>query len=281
MRGSSIPRAVSRVLKMPKWNQMWNHILITGASSGIGRALALLLGEPGRRLTLCGRSRERLENLAAELRGRGVAVTVLAGDLATVEGRGAVTAYLGSEAPDVVVNNAGAGLYGDVVDVPVDRLLEVAALDVTAVLELTVTAAKALVARGRGGTILNVSSVAAFPPFPGLAVYAASKAFVNQLSVSMDYELNPRGVRVLAACPGVVDTSFRTSAGGDAAATSAYDLGTMTAAYAAEQLRWQMARGRRLHVFDWRYRLLLYAARHLIPSRLTAWILHRSIQSLR
>lgn len=253
--------------------------LITGASSGIGMALARLLASKGWELLLAGRDEQRLMALSDDLLPLSPSIRVVAGDLSTVEGRSGLIEYIKVEIPDLVVNNAGAGYYGEILELPMEKHLEIMALNNNAVFEITVAAAAALKGAGRRGTILNVSSVAAFlSPFPGLAVYAATKAFVNHFSLSMDYELSPLGIRVLTACPGVVTTTFRRRAGGKGDGEGRM---SMSADYAAAQLWWQIEKGRSLHLFDWRYRFVIRVAEYLLPRSWVGYLLHRSIQELK
>jgi short-subunit dehydrogenase len=254
----------------------FTRALITGASSGIGMALARLLAGKGLNLTLCGRDKEALQALYSELVATGISVDIIVGDLVSVSDRQHVIESITTNSPDLVINNAGCGIYGNLVDVPLADQLNLITLNVTAAFELTVVAAKTLRRASRQGTILNISSAAAFMPFPGAASYAASKSFVKQFSLALDAELKPHAIRILTACPGVVTTAFRQRAGG---VTLPQERLAMTASYAAEQLWWQIEHGKALHIFDWRYRLLLGLA-NFLPRNLVMRILQRSLRSL-
>lgn len=249
---------------------------VTGASSGIGMALARMLAHEGWHVTLCGRSSEHLNALQGELEGSGCHAVCLIGDLSTAEGRASAVAYLKENVPSLVINNAGIGIYGEAVSQPPEQQQRLLALNTQAVSELTLAAAHAMMSAGIKGTILNVSSVAGFLPFSGFALYAASKAFVTQLSLALDGELATKGIRVLVSCPGPVTTAFRQRAGGREAAGNG---GSMTPEYAAAEILWQIRKGKALHVFDWRYRCFAAIARFL-PYRLLSSILARSIRSI-
>jgi short-subunit dehydrogenase len=185
--------------------------IITGASSGIGAALARRLAEAGYDLLLVARRVDRLEALAADLRTRhGRDVRVLALDVT----RDDVEQVLAAAAPDatVLVNNAGAGRFGRALEVPIDEQAQVVRLNCESLTRLSLRFLQLFAAR-RKGVIVNIASIAAFQPVPYFAVYAASKAYVLSLSEALDYEGRPSGVRVVAICPGPVPTEFQQIAG--------------------------------------------------------------------
>lgn len=192
--------------------------LVTGASAGLGEEFARQLADRGSDLVLVARREDRLEALASHLRAAGRHVEVLVADLATDEGQSAVAARLGDTAApiDLLVNNAGFGAYGDVVDLPVDTQMRMVEVNVAAVTRLAHAALEGMVARGRGG-VINVASTAAFQPDPHAAVYGATKAYVLSLSQALHEEVAARGVRVLALCPGVTPTEFQQAADIDVA----------------------------------------------------------------
>jgi short-subunit dehydrogenase len=189
-------------------------VLITGASSGIGAALAKVFAGHGHELALVARRADRLESLADEIaatgRARPILITV---DLERRDGASAIAAELSSRGlePAIVVNNAGFGLRGAAAALSRDEQLAMVDLNVRALTELSLMFVDSL-ARHRGG-ILNVASLAAFLPGPGMAVYYASKAYVLSFSEALHRELSGRGVRVTALCPGPVPTEFQARAG--------------------------------------------------------------------
>jgi short-subunit dehydrogenase len=188
----------------------WSGALVTGASSGIGEAMARQLGAAGVPTVIVARRADRLEALAAEVPG----LEVLVADLLTPAGIAAVAARLADAARpvDLLVNNAGFGRSGRFVEVDADASAEQVELNVTALVRLTRAALPALVARGRGA-VLNVSSVAGFQPGPGAAVYAATKAFVTSFTESLHEELRGTGVTATALCPGYTRTEFQEVSG--------------------------------------------------------------------
>ena len=186
---------------------------MTGASSGIGEAFARALAARGRRLVLVARRAERLARLSAELGGEEAALP-LALDLSrpdAAESLARALAERGLEV-DLLVNNAGLGQAGRLLDQPLERLRAMIDLDVRAVVELTRALLPAMVERG-AGAVVNVVSRAAFQAVPFLAVYAASKAFVLSFTESLATELEGTGVTVQALCPGNVPTEFQKVAG--------------------------------------------------------------------
>jgi len=189
-------------------------VLITGASSGIGAALAKVFAAHGHEIALVARRQDRLEALAGEIAATGrPRPTLITVDLERRDGASAIAAELSSLGlePAIVVNNAGFGLRGAAAALSRDEQLAMIDLNVRALTELSLMFVDSL-ARHRGG-ILNVASLAAFLPGPGMAVYYASKAYVLSFSEALHCELSERGVRVTALCPGPVPTEFQARAG--------------------------------------------------------------------
>ena len=189
-------------------------VLITGASSGIGSALAKVFAAHGHELALVARRQDRLEALADEIAATGrPRPTVFTADLERREAASIIAAELSSQGlePAFVVNNAGFGLSGAATALSRDEQLAMIDVNVRALTELSLMFIDS-VARHRGG-ILNVASLAAFLPGPGMAVYYASKAYVLSFSEALHRELSGLGVRVTALCPGAVPTEFQARAG--------------------------------------------------------------------
>jgi short-subunit dehydrogenase len=193
--------------------------LITGASSGIGAAYAKEFAARGADLVLVARGEEVMQRLAEEIRSQyGRKVEVIAGDLGVPGAADAVAnrvAELGL-AIDVLVNNAGFGLHGDLVEADPARLTAMVQLNCVALVDLTRSFLPGMVARRRGA-VVNVASTAAYQPVPHLAVYAATKAFVLSFTEALHAEVKPAGVRVLAISPGATQTQFFEVAGEKAA----------------------------------------------------------------
>jgi short-subunit dehydrogenase len=189
---------------------MTETVLVTGASSGIGLELTKCFAADQSRLILVARNTAALETLAAELRREhGSEVQVMGADLARSESPQEIFQALKGRgvAVDVLVNNAGFGLHGRFVELPLARQLEIIQVNVAALVALTGHFLPDMVSRRRGG-ILNVGSVAGFIPGPNMAVYYASKAFVQSFGEALFEELRGTGVRVTNLCPGPTETNF-------------------------------------------------------------------------
>jgi len=189
--------------------------IITGASSGIGTALARVFAANGHQLVLVGRQQDQLNAVADEIAatGAGARPLVIALDLARMDTPARIAHELGGRGLEAayVVNNAGYGIIGDAHEG--DRAEQLGMIDVNA-RALTELSLRFLdsVTRHRGG-ILNVSSVSAYMPGPGMALYHATKAYVVSFTEALHTELAPLGVRVSVLCPGPVPTKFQERAG--------------------------------------------------------------------
>ena len=188
--------------------------LITGASAGIGAALARTFAGNGHELLLVARREQRLHELADEIAALGHKRPLV--EPVDLERHDATEQIVAAMArlrvePDVVVNNAGFGLLGPAASLSRPEQLAMVDVNVRALTGLSLAFVDVL-ARRRGG-ILNVASVAAFLPGPYMAVYYATKAYVVSFSDALHWELRPHGVRVTALCPGPVPTEFQARAG--------------------------------------------------------------------
>jgi uncharacterized protein len=202
------------VSRFQPWQYRDRWALVTGASAGLGQVFAGRLAERGMNLVLTARRQERLTDLAGKLeRSHGIRTHVVAADL----GSPGEAPRLWAEASSgrvihLLVNNAGFGAQGLFDQVPLERHVEMLQLNCTALVELCHLSLREMRERGEGG-IINVSSIAGFQPVPTLATYAASKAFVLSFSEALWVENAPRGIRVLALCPGRTPTEFQEVAG--------------------------------------------------------------------
>jgi uncharacterized protein len=189
--------------------------LVTGASSGIGEALARGLAERGHGVTLVARREAKLRELASELGERhGVRADVVACDLSDAGARDGLAAEierLGRQV-EILVNNAGFGIYTPFVESERERELQQVRLNCEAVIDLTARWLPAMVQRRRG-TVIVTASTAAFQPIPSNASYAAAKAFALSFAEAVHVEVAGAGVTVTALCPGPVPSGFQEASG--------------------------------------------------------------------
>ena len=184
--------------------------LVTGASSGIGVALAGELARRGHALILVARRADRLRDMAAEISGEhGVRVEWIAADLTDASERDRVPAEVAArgQVVDVLVNDAGMGTAGRFHELPVAKEVQLVRLNVEAMVALCGAFLPGMVERGSGG-VLNVASVSGFMPVPQQATYSASKAFVLTFTEALTIDLHGTGVTATALCPGPVKTEF-------------------------------------------------------------------------
>ncbi len=238
--------------------------LITGASSGIGAIYADRLARRGYDVLMVARNRERLDALAQRLtQATGRSVGVIAADLNNNADLARIEAKLRTDTRiSMLVNNAGFGATSPLLDSDVERMDEMVALNVRALMRLTYAAVPGFVARG-AGAIINIASIVAIAPELLNGVYGASKAFVLAFTKSLQHELTDKGIRVQAVLPGATATDFWNIAGRPVehlptqwvmsaqdlvdAALSGFDLGeTVTLPSLAESSDWDTFEASRL-----------------------------------
>lgn len=239
----------------------FTRALVTGASSGIGEAIARELGNAGVSLVVTARRRDRLQDIAAAFPD----TEVLVADLETKAGRTRVEQRLATEDEpvDLLVNNAGFGTTGAFAGLDADRSEREIDLNVVALTRLTRAALPRMIAAGRGW-ICNVASVAAFQAAPRLAVYAATKAYVLSFSEALHEEVRGTGVVVSALCPGLTRTEFQ-SVSNSADYMSRYPaMAWLSAEQVAREGLTDCARGRAVSVPGYQYKSMV-AASSFVP----------------
>ena len=189
--------------------------VITGSSSGIGKVYAERLAARGHDVVLIARREDRLREIAADLEERfAIKADILAADLSTTAGVAAVADRIKNDpAATMLVNNAGFSMLKPLAETPEDVIASMIALNVNALTSLSKTALVSFKAKG-GGTIINVGSAAGFAPYPGIPVYAATKAYVYLFTQSLQSEVAGTGVRVQLVLPGAVVSEGWDVAGG-------------------------------------------------------------------
>jgi uncharacterized protein len=182
--------------------------LITGASSGIGEAFARLFAAEGFDLVLTARREEKLQALAADMPAT-TNVVVIPGDLSTSAGINTFCESVSSQSLeiDVLINNAGMMVEEEFAHLTSEQIERTITLNITALTQLIHKFLPAMKAR-KSGRILNVASVAAFHPVPGMDIYAATKAYVLSFSEALSENLRDTGISVTALCPGLTDTDM-------------------------------------------------------------------------
>ena len=194
--------------RLPTFAYKGSTALITGATGGLGQAFAEQLAERGSNLVLVGRSEDKLNALAQRLEQQHrISTTVLTADLASAADVDQLISKLDTKPIDLLINNAGFGIFERFLETPLRRQMEQIDVNVRALVLLTHALAPGMVARNKGG-VINLSSSAGFQPLAGANIYAASKSFVLLFSEALAQELVSTGVRVLAVCPGPVATGF-------------------------------------------------------------------------
>lgn len=255
---------------MEPWRGKW--ALVTGASAGIGRALAEQLAAGGTHLVLTARRRDRLEQLAKELSGlHGVRVEVAVADLTQPNAPEDLFAFTRNKKLeiDLLVNNAGFGQYGLFHQSDPARLMEMVQVNCSAVVHLTRLFLPGMVERRRGG-ILILGSTAAFQGVPFFAAYAATKAFDLIFAEGLAEEVREFGVRVCCLCPGSTQSEFREVAGTPERVTSRQETSEKVARVGLQAL----AEGKS-YVISGAANYLLTHSQRLTPRRMVTRIAGR------
>jgi short-subunit dehydrogenase len=248
--------------------------LITGASSGIGKTFAQALAERGAHLILVARSEGKLQELASALRkAHGVSIEVIAADLST-EGA-SQTIYQAvrqrGQEVDILINNAGFATHGRFETLAAERDHEEVMLNTATVADMTHAFLPAMLEKGEG-VVVNVASTAAFQPVPYMAIYGATKAFVLSFSEALWAECRPRGVSVMALCPGATDTAFFDVAGSEAA------VGSKMTPERVVAIALRALEHRRSYVVTGRTNALLAQVARLLPRQMVTRIAERTLR---
>ncbi len=244
-------------------------VLITGASSGLGAEFGRQFAVLGCQLILVARRQDRLHELQAEISARyGVAVECVAMDLTKADAPQRLYAQLKKfgRTVDVLINNAGLGLYGEFWATPWERLHQMLELDIMALTHLTRLFAADMV-KHNYGYILLVGSTGSFQPTPSYAAYAAAKSYVLSLGEALHYELRHTAVKCTVLCPGVTRTEFLEVAGQQ---TTAYQRATMMEGEAVVRIGINaLLRGRASIVSGWNNAFMAWCT-HFLPRQVLA-----------
>lgn len=191
-----------------------SHVLITGATAGIGYELAKLFAMDGYNLILIARDKERLVKVKEKLEIYNINVDILSVDLSVDNSCEKVFNFVDEKnlTVDILINNAGVGSFGEFTSIAIEKELALIDINIRALTELTKHFLYKMVGN-ENGTIMNTASTAAFCAGPKMAAYYASKAYVLNLTEALNEEVRKKGVQVSCLCPGAVNTEFQSKSG--------------------------------------------------------------------
>ena len=245
---------------------MTEYALITGASGGIGMELARIAASGNMNLIVLARNSEKLMQLRTELEELyPVKVLAVGCDLTKPDAVEKIASLLNGRGivPDVLINNAGFGMYGLFDKIGAETETDMIQLNVTSLTELTKIIYRQMRSRGRG-RILNVSSIAGFMPGPWMAVYHATKAYVLSFSEALAAEATGSGVTVTALCPGPTETNFENRASAGAGIKVFQNFGKLPTAKQVAEYGWKsMMKGKTVAVHGRKFRWMLFFIRFL------------------
>lgn len=232
-------------------------VLITGASGGIGLETATQLAKKGYQLTLVARNEQKLKEAILQLSGQGH--QYLIADLTNKEDVDRIAAHLRHEHYDVLINNAGAGLYGKFTELPLDSQIGTMFLNMGALTMLSYAFLKNAKA---GDALVNIGSLLAFSSFPGGSVYGGTKSYVAGFSESLWYEYKDKGIFVMAFNPGAAKSDFHQHAGKSTNSFPEFVLSTPE--QVAVELVSALEKRRQPHLVQgWKNRLMLFGFKFL------------------
>jgi short-subunit dehydrogenase len=244
------------------------YALVTGASAGIGEAFARLLAKRGFDLILVARREEKLDLIAEELRRKhGIEIMVIPMDLTLEDSADELFRKVGEFDVGLLVNNAGFGYYGKFVKQAPERFSDMIKLNILTFTLLTRKFADRFIKKGRGGIIL-VSSLAAFQPTPGMALYGATKGFELLLGEALAEEIKGKNVDITVLCPSATLTEFQRVAGG-------VPHDGMTAEFVADNAL--NCLGRKRIAIPGLWNKILGKANRFVPRNVVTWITARAL----
>jgi short-subunit dehydrogenase len=231
--------------------------LITGASGGIGLEIARQLASQNYQLTLVARSEDKLKEAVAGFKTKGH--TVLVADLTNKNDLQKLLDHFRTESYDLLINNAGAGMYGQFIDIPLEDQLSTMELNMNALVTLSYSF---LQTATPGDTLVNIGSLLAHSSFPGAAVYAGTKSFVANFTESLWYEFKQKGIFIMNFNPGATKSDFHKHAGGHANAFPNFVLSSIEDV--AKEFVAALGKTRKPRVVQgWKNRLILFGFRFL------------------
>jgi short-subunit dehydrogenase len=241
----------------------WKLAYISGATSGLGKELAYLLSHQNIPLLITGKDEKKLFSLEKELSSFTTVIAVVA-DLSKPDDLKNVLEKITLLTPDLVLHTAGLGLYGEALSFTLEEQRLMIQVNIDAAVQVTLTAAAALKKKGKKGTIVNIGSMAGHFLYPRFALYAASKRFIEDFSLSLDEELKPFKIRSLIAVPGRFASPFLAKSQRPIPLDS---WSVISLKKVAKRVLWQAEKQKARVVIDFRYKLL-HALSLCIPSRI-------------
>ncbi len=246
---------------------------ISGATSGLGKELSHLLAKKGIPLFLTARQEPALLALQKEL-AKTTPVLIFPADLTSPSDLTLLLQKISFHKPDLIINNAGLGLYGDILSFPLEEQMQMIQVNIDALVRISLTSAKDLKQDNRKGTILNISSMAGHFTYPHFALYAASKRFVEHFSLSLDAELSSQGIRVLTSILGRFASPFFQKALKKPIKLDSWDV--MPLFKTAHLVLRQLEKQKSYAIIDYRYKLLQFFS-YFVPDKIISSLLKRKI----
>lgn len=244
---------------------------ISGASSGLGKELAYLLAKRGIPLFLTARLESSLLALQKELTPL-TSVFIFPADLSSPSDLTLLLEKISFLKPDLIINNAGLGIYGDILSFPLEKQMEMIQVNIDSLVRISIESARTLEKEKKTGTILNISSMAGHFIYPYFSLYAASKRFVEHFSLSLDAELSPRGIRVLTSILGRFASPFFQKALNKSIDLDSWDI--MPLNKTANLILRQIEKQKNYAIIDYRYKILQFFS-YFIPNKVIARLLQK------
>lgn len=235
-------------------------VLITGASSGIGKQTAIVFAEKGYNLVLVARRLENLKKIKANLIDKyDIFIELISLDLSKNNSAEKLMKNLDELKinSDILINNAGFGIKGDFVESDNEKVEQMMILNMITLTKLTKFIATKMIENGKGH-IINIASTAAFQPVPKLAVYSATKSFVLNFSEAIEHELRDKNIKVSVICPGATQSEFAEVAGFD---DGSFDSNLPTSRDLAEYIYNEMLKGSNTSIHGLKNKLLVFSGR--------------------
>lgn len=253
-------------------------ILITGATSGLGRELSFLLAKEGSPLLLTARNESALLSLKESLSSL-TSVETITADLAIQNELDLVLQKIHTHVPTLVINSAGFGLAGDVLSFSLQEQMKIIHTNVEALTCITIEAARCLKNAKKKGTIMNISSIAGNFVYPSFALYASSKSFVTNFSQSLDREVSKEGIRILTCLPGQFASPFRKKSHKKTSLLSENpSWTTISLERTAKLVLKQIEKQKPYSIIDFRYKIFWFLCRFIPQGILATFLKKQNMQ---